>query len=81
MAATDLRERDWQIRHFVYTYFVEHEQPPAYEQAARHFGLAPEEGRLAYRRLHAHHALFLEPGTEAVRMAHPLSACRPLTAW
>jgi hypothetical protein len=70
----DLRERDWQIRQFVYEYFVEHERPPAYEEAAQRFDLALEEGLRAYRRLDAHHALFLEPGAGTVRMAHPLSA-------
>src|SRR5271157_4601792 len=40
MPTTNLNERDWQIRGYVYTYFVEHEQPPAYEQAAKQFGLA-----------------------------------------
>ncbi len=73
MPAIELSERDWQIRHFVYAYFVERGEPPRYEQAAQQFGLVPEEGRLAYQRLHGRHALFLDPG-DHVRMAHPLSA-------
>jgi hypothetical protein len=73
MPATGLSERDWQIHHFVYAYFVERGRPPTYEQAAQQFGLAPEEGRLAYQRLHQRHALFLDPG-DTIRMAHPLSA-------
>ena len=44
------------------------------EQAAQQFDLAPEAGRLAYQRLHQRHALFQDPGTGNVRMAHPLSA-------
>jgi len=48
-----------QIRHYVYAYFVEHTQPPTYEQAAQQFGLPPEEGRLAYHRLHERHALYV----------------------
>jgi hypothetical protein len=74
MSTTDLSERDWHIRHYVYTYFVEHVRPPTYAQAAQQFGLAPEEGRLAYQRLHQRHAVFLDPGTRNIRMAHPLSA-------
>ena len=74
MSTTDLSERDWRIRHYVYSYFVEHAQPPTYKQAAQQFGMTPDEGRLAYRRLHERHALFLDPGADSIRMAHPLSA-------
>lgn len=74
MSTTDLSERDWQIRRYAYTYFIEHARPPTHEQAAEHFALAPEEGRLAYQRLNEAHQFFLQPGGDAIRMASPLSA-------
>ena len=66
-------EQDWQIRHFIYSYFVDHEGPPTYEQAADAFGIAPEAARRSFERLGERHAVFLEPGTQSVRMANPLS--------
>jgi hypothetical protein len=69
-----LSERDWQLRVFIYESFVETGRPPAYPDAACHFGLADVEVRAAYHRLHDEHALFLEPGTDHIRIANPLSA-------
>lgn len=69
-----LSEQDWDIRLFVYQHFVEHAQPPTTADAAQHFNMSPEDTRAAYHRLHDHHALFLQPGTDQVLMANPLSA-------
>lgn len=69
-----LSEQDWRIRLAVYRYFVANGRPPTYDEMARQMGIAPEEARQAYRRLHQQHALFLEPGGETIRMANPLSA-------
>lgn len=69
-----LSEQDWHIRLAVYHYFVDYGRPPAYDEMAQQMGIAPEEARRAYRRLHEQHALFLEPGGETIRMANPLSA-------
>jgi hypothetical protein len=74
MAATTLSEQDWQIRLHVYRFFVEQARPPTYSETAEHFGIAPEDGRAAYHRLNDAHAFFLNPGTDEIRMANPLSA-------
>lgn len=47
--------------------------PDAQDIAAR-FGLSTGDARRALRRLHDAHALVLQPGGDAVLMAHPLSA-------
>lgn len=69
-----LSEQDWEVRLAVYHRFVATGQPPASSEIARHLGLSADEARQAYLRLHAHHALFLEPGSDTIRMANPLSA-------
>jgi hypothetical protein len=74
VAQTSLSDRDWQIRLAVYRRFVDDGRPPAYSEVARELGLPPEEAQRSYRRLHEHHALFLEQGTDTIRMANPLSA-------
>ena len=66
--------RDWSVRLFVYQFLVEHERPPAPDETASALGIAVEQAREAYASLHRRHALFLEPGTLDVRMAHPFSA-------
>lgn len=74
MATTALTDRDWGIRLAVYRFFVEHARPPEAPEIARRFGISDDAARDAYLRLHAGHALFLEPGTTAIRLANPLSA-------
>ena len=66
-------ERDWTVRSVVYGFVVEHGRPPAAEETAAGLGIGADKARLAYGRLHQHHALFLEPGGGAIRMAHPFS--------
>ena len=67
-------ERDWSVRLFVYQFLVENERPPAPDETASALGIAVEHAHEAYESLHRRHALFLEPGTLDVRMAHPFSA-------
>jgi len=74
MSDSALSEGDWQIRYFVYTFFVDHARPPSVAVTAAQFGISEAEARAAYHRLHAAHTLFLAPGTDSVRMANPLSA-------
>jgi hypothetical protein len=74
MAASRLSAQDWDLRLAVYRAFVATGQAPTYCEMARQVGLPAEDARQAYRRLHAHHALVLEPGTDTIRMANPLSA-------
>jgi len=70
----NLTGQDWRIRLHIYQFFVAHGRPPSHDEAAQHLRLDPAEARAAYHRLHDHHTLFLEPGTNAIRMANPLSA-------
>jgi hypothetical protein len=74
MVASSLSDRDWRIRLAVYRYFVANERPPTYTAIARELDILAEEARHAYRRLHEHHALFLDPGTDTIRIANPLCA-------
>jgi hypothetical protein len=69
-----LQEQDWRVRLSIYEAFVEQGCPPSCTESARHFGISEDEARAAYHRLHDAHALFLEPGTDDVRIANPLSA-------
>jgi hypothetical protein len=74
VVALSLSDRDWRIRLAVYRYFGANGRPPPYATIARQFDIPAEEVRHAFRRLHEHHALFLDPGTDTIRMANPLSA-------
>ena len=67
---------DWSVRLFVYRHIVDHERPPTFAETADGLHLDPYEARAAFERLHERHALFLEPGTASVRMAHPFSGVR-----
>ncbi|HWU38036.1 MAG TPA: organomercurial lyase [Candidatus Acidoferrum sp.] len=67
---------DWSVRLFVYRHIVDHERPPTIAETADAIHLDPYEARLAFERLHERHALFLEPGSVSVRMAHPFSGVR-----
>lgn len=69
-----LSEQDWEIRLFVYRYFIERERPPTLAETARRFGLSDEGARAAYALLHDEHLLFVDAASGAVRMANPLSA-------
>jgi len=63
----------WEIRLFVYRHFVETTRPPVVNETATHFNLSHEEAASAYKKLHRHHALFLQPGTHKILMANPFS--------
>lgn len=63
----------WSVRAFVYAFLAAHELPPTAEQTASQFAISLEQARAAYHWLNDHHALFLEPGTTSIRMAHPFS--------
>lgn len=69
-----LSEQDWQIRHFIYQFFVENGRPPSVQETGQQFSLADEEVRQVYHRLNQRHTVFLEPGTNQIRIANPLSA-------
>lgn len=73
MEPTQSESLDWTVRLFVYRYILEHERAPTPAETADGLQLAPRQARTAYERLHERHALFLEPGTVTIRMAHPFS--------
>jgi len=73
MEPTHSESLDWAVRLFVYRSIVENERPPTIIETADGLQLDPSRARTAYERLHERHALFLEPGTLTVRMAHPFS--------
>jgi hypothetical protein len=74
MAGVGVNDQDWAVRLAVYQHFVEHALPPTCVEVASQLNLPAEEVRRAYRRLHQHHALFLDSDAETIRMANPLSA-------
>jgi hypothetical protein len=63
----------WQIRQYVYHYFVETTYPPDLIDTADLFGMAVEEAGEYYKELHNRHALFLDLENLTVRMANPFS--------
>lgn len=65
---------DWTVRAAVYRFITDHERAPTVDEAAAISGVTPERTALAFQRLNRRHAIFLEPGTLAIRMAHPFSA-------
>jgi len=69
-----LTGQDWRIRLFIYHFFVEHERPPTFSEAAASVGIDEDEARAAYRRLAQHHQICVASGTDRVLMAPPLSA-------
>lgn len=76
MHANDLDgvdDLDWAVRAFVYDFLVDNERPPTVDEAAVALGLTHERADTAYQRLNRRHALFLDPETLDIRMAHPFS--------
>jgi hypothetical protein len=70
----EIEALDWAVRAFVYRSLTEQERLPTSGETAAALGLPEERAALAFQRLDRHHALFLEPGTLTIRMAHPFSA-------
>jgi len=69
----EIDDLDWMVRTAVYAFITEHSQPPTVDETAAQLHVPPERVALAYRRLNERHTIFLEPGTLAIRMAHPFS--------
>jgi hypothetical protein len=63
----------WAARAFVYQHFAATARPPEAAATASKFGLDEAQAAAIYAELHKRHALFLEPGTSAIRMAFPFS--------
>ena len=64
---------DWTVRNAVYASILERTVPPTADEAAAALGVSPHDVRSAFERLNGRHALFLTPGGDDVRMAHPFS--------
>jgi hypothetical protein len=69
-----LSEQDWQIRIFIYEFFVENARPPSSTETSEQFAISVDDTLGAYQRLHNAHHIFFGPETNKIRMAHPLSA-------
>ena len=64
----------WAVRTFVYERFATTARAPSIGDIAQNFDLTLEQAGQRLRALHDQHALFLEPGALAIRMANPFSA-------
>lgn len=73
MDVPETETEDWAVRSFVYAFVVDRARPPTVAETAAGLGLPEDRARAAYRALDRRHALFLEPGGETIRMAHPFS--------
>lgn len=67
-------EFDLRVRRHVYRRFVALGRAPTLEEVAGELSAGPVEIERSFRRLHDAHALVLEQGSPAIRMAHPFSA-------
>ena len=74
MTQAELTEQDWQVRLFIHDFFREQERPPTCQETAHQFTITGEEARQCFERLNQNHRIFLEPGSDVIRMAHPFSA-------
>ena len=71
--ADDSGAFDWTVRSAIYAAILERGLPPSAAEAAATLGVRANRVRDAYQRLNARHAIFLTPGTDDIRMAHPFS--------
>jgi hypothetical protein len=69
-----MTDRDLELRNLTYRLVVELGRAPSTDEVAEAAGLTPAEVAEGWRRLHAAHALVLDPGTGEIRMANPFSA-------
>lgn len=70
----ELTQQDWDIRLAVYRWMTSTGHAPTDQDIASELDLPQETIRQAFHRLNKAHALFLQPDTDEIRMAHPLSA-------
>lgn len=64
----------WDVRPFVYAFWVERTRPPTALETAAAFNLSPPQAQSVYEQLHDRHAMFLDPNTRTIRIANPFSA-------
>ena len=70
----DICVSDLEIRHRIYQFFADECRAPLAEDIANLMGLPITDVRLAFRRLHDRHMIFVEPASGEIRMANPFSA-------
>lgn len=63
----------WSVRAFIYDFIVANERPPLVAETAAGMKISRDEAHQIFSLLDARHAIFLEPGTHMIRMAHPFS--------
>jgi hypothetical protein len=73
METPDNQDLAWSVRAFIYDFIAIHERPPMVVETAESMDLPIDETHRIYSFLDARHAIFLEPGTHVIRMAHPFS--------
>jgi len=64
---------DWTVRGAIYAHIVATGRLPTVSEIAPALALTTDEVLAAYERLNDRHAIFLEPGGDTIRMAHPFS--------
>ena len=65
---------DLNIRYQIYRSFADECRAPSCQALARSLDLAEAAVRQSFHKLHVRHMIFLEPGSDAIRMANPFSA-------
>ena len=67
------QELDIDVRHYIYTTFVDIAKPPTTSQVANHLGVSIATVEDSFERLANAHHIALAPGTHSIWMAHPFS--------
>ena len=70
----DLTDRDWAVRLHIYRYIIDNGHAPSVDEIAAAFDMLVDDTQEALHRLERRHQIVLEPGTDDIRMAIPLSA-------
>jgi hypothetical protein len=65
---------DLKIRFQIYHYFAEQCRAPSFQELAHLLNVTEEAVSHSFHNLHNGHMIFLEPGTNTIRMAFPFSA-------
>jgi hypothetical protein len=69
-----ITEFDLNVRYQIYRHFAVHCRAPAYQELAGLLHATEADVRDSFHKLHERHMVFLEPGTDTIRMANPFSA-------
>jgi hypothetical protein len=71
---TTITDFDLKVRYEVYRFFADNCKAPSYQEVAVLLNAAQEDVRDSFHKLHERHMVFLEPGTDTIRIANPFSA-------